>query len=89
MALIIEFACTSILRRYALSFPSVKRDVCTSLALLDVVTVKQSVFADVMLGGVRFAENRVVLLAAKLVFDAVFDNVLFHKFIFLSFKKAL
>ena len=46
--------------------------------LLDVVAVKESVSADVMLGRVRFAENRVVLLTFKLVFDAVLSNVLFH-----------
>ena len=47
--------------------------VCTSAMQLDVVAVKESVSADVMLGRVRFAENRVVLLTFKLVFDAVFD----------------
>ena len=66
-----------------------KRGICTSFVLLDIVAVKQSVFADVMLGSGRFAENRVVLLATKLVFDAVFDNVLFQNFIFRSSKKVL
>ena len=53
--------------------------VCTSLVLLDMVAVKQSVFADMMLGSARFAEKRLILLATKLVFDTGFDNVLFHK----------
>ena len=57
--------------------------------MCNIIAVKQSVFADVMLGSVRFAENRVVLLAAKLAFDAVFDNELFHKFIFLSSKSLI
>ena len=55
--------------------------VCTSFVLLDVVAVKESVFTDVMLCRVRFAENRVVLLAFKFIFDAVLSNVLFHNHI--------
>ena len=52
-----------------------------SLVLLDVVTVKESVFADFMFFLLGDFKHRVVLLSAKPVFDAVLNDVLFHNHI--------
>ena len=55
-----------------------KRSVSSSFVLLDVVTVKESVFADFLFSLLGDFEHRIVLFSAKLVFDAVLSNVLFH-----------
>ena len=49
--------------------------------LLDIVAVKESVFADFVFLLLCDFEHRVVLLAFKLVFDAVLSDVLFHNHI--------
>ena len=56
----------------------------SSAVLLDKVQVRVSVFSDFIVGLLGDFKHRVVLFAAKLVFDAVFSDVLFHKHI-LSF----
>ena len=55
-----------------------KRSVSSSFVLLDVVTVKESVFADFVFLLLCDFEHWIVLLAFKLVFDAVLSDVLFH-----------
>ena len=55
-----------------------KRGVSSSSVLLDVVAVKKSVFSGFVFFLPDDFEHRVVLLLAKLVFDAVLSDVLFY-----------
>ena len=55
--------------------------VCTSAVLLNEFEMKVSVFADFIGGLFRNFKHMLVLFDAKLVFDAVFSNVLFHNHI--------
>ena len=55
--------------------------VCTSAVLLDKVESKVSLFANFIVGLLRDCKHRVVLFTAKLIFDAVFSDVLFHNHI--------
>ena len=49
--------------------------------LLDIVAVNESVFADFVFLLLCDFEHRVVLFSAKLVFDTVLNDVLFHNHI--------
>jgi hypothetical protein len=52
--------------------------VCTSLVPLDIVAVKESIFANFVFLVFCDFEHRVILFSAKLVFNAVLSDILFH-----------
>ena len=55
--------------------------ICTPAVILNKIKVKVSVFTYFVVGLLGNFKHRIILFATKLIFDAIFSNILFHNHI--------